>query len=135
MPDGAESIGEDLLSSTAKDVSDEMKREHPEKFEGIDFVGWHEAEAAGLTNEFDNAESMYYEEDSVMLTLEAFYVDTGRERSGEHKCYVSCAINFESPYHRRGAFEWSSNEEFSFVAEKDFDTKLKDAIKKVTSEL
>lgn len=138
LPGVAKKIAEDIQDNTHNDISDEMKREHPEAFADVDVVGYHEAVEAGLEREYEYKEEMWYEEDSVMFSVGAFYQDmngTNLRGADKHVCYVWAAVNLEAPYHRRGRMEWHADEEFEFSNERELKAKLSGALRKVTSKM
>lgn len=132
LPEKAEKIMNDIFKSNEWQISDELKRKYPDKFDENKIVTFSDAEKAGLAKEFEEIEEGWYEEDSVMFELGAFYND---KEDGKHEGYVYIAINFESPYHRRGHLEWHVDKSFNFSSEKELKDKLNKAVVLLKSKL
>jgi len=135
LPGKAQKIGEGQVDYLREGISDGMKENHPDAFEGVRYVGYHEAEKAGLESEYEDMEQGWFNDDTVMFSVGAMYEDADGKGKGENNCYVWVAINFDAPYHRSGKSEWHEDADFTFMGKGDLKAKLRSALSKVMSKM
>jgi len=136
LPPKAKREYDRIVDYNYEEISKQMKQDFPEQFKDVKHVGYNEAEEAGLTSEYDNVETAWFEDDSIMYGVSAFY--DGPERGpgkGKNEMYVFAYFNFDAPYHRMSKSIVVADAEFTFTDAKDLQRKLRAAVNRVASKL
>ena len=130
---------EEFRENSREYALERFEEEYPEivkELGGIDNVNYGSLSDAGYDNEADDLDEFErYDDDSIMMEIEAYYYNPNNDRGedGKHTIQLSGAVNLEAPYHRSGNLEDFIQERFTFNSYKELEDKLDKELAKVVS--